>query len=242
MSSSPSTPLRTGIVAYYNGAKLYRCPGGSRYVEDCRGFGNRLNAAVVLVTSEWRLSLDETELVQRAQAGDLAAYEQLVGRYEDAAFRTAYLVLRDRDDAADAAQEAFLRAYRGLRGFQTGRQFRPWLLRIVVNQALNMRKAKARRRAATERLAGTQPLPQPRIDESVIERERARALWSALEALGERERTVLYLRYFLAMPERELAEYMGCAPGTVKSRLHRALRKLRDVIERLHPELLRELA
>ena len=161
-------------------------------------------------------------------------------RYEDAAFRTAYLVLRDPDEAADAAQEAFVRAYRGISSFRTGRQFRPWLMRIVVNQALNMHKAKRRRMAATERLTADQRPSDIAVDETVMERERARALWSALESLGEREKTVLYLRYFIQMSERELAEYLGCAPGTVKSRVHRAMRRLRDVIARRYPELLSE--
>ena len=161
-------------------------------------------------------------------------------RHEDAAFRTAYLILRDPDDAADAAQEAFVRAYRGISRFRTGRQFRPWLLKIVINQALNMQKAKRRRTAAAERLAADQSPPDIGTEESVIEGERARALWSALESLGEREKTVLYLRYFIQMPERELAEYLGCAPGTVKSRIHRAMRRLRAVIAGRYPELLNE--
>ncbi len=161
-------------------------------------------------------------------------------RHEEAVFRAAYLVLRDADDAADAAQEAFLRAYRGLRGFKAGRQLRPWLLRIAVNQALNMLKAKRRRAAVTDKLSAERRPPPPDVDETVIGRERARALWSALESLGERERTVIYLRYFIQVPEAELAEYLGCRPGTVKSRVHRALRKLREVIAREHPELLSE--
>ena len=163
-------------------------------------------------------------------------------RHEDAVFRAAYLVLRDAEDAADAAQEAFLRAYRGLRGFKAERPLRPWLMRIAVNQALNSLKAKRRRAALAERLTA-EPTPAfPDIDETVIGRERARALWSALESLGERERTVLYLRYFVQMAEGELAEYLGCPPGTVKSRLHRALGKLRDVVAREHPELLSKAA
>ena len=178
--------------------------------------------------------------MQRAQSGDLGAYEELVKRHEDAVFRAAYVVLRDADDAADAAQEAFIRAYRGLRGFKAGRRLRPWLMRIAVNQALNSLKSKRRRAAVAERLTAEVTPAIPDIDETVIGRERARALWSALESLGERERTVLYLRYFIQMPEGELAEYLGCPAGTVKSRLHRALGKLREVVGRQYPELLSE--
>jgi RNA polymerase sigma factor (sigma-70 family) len=179
-------------------------------------------------------------LTERAQGGDLTAYEELVRRHEDVAFRTAYLILRDPDDAGDAAQEAFVRAHQRISRFKAGGQFRPWLMRIVVNQALNMQKARRRRRAAAERLTAEHPPAEIGIDERIMERERARALWSALEALGERERAILYLRYFLQMSEGELAEYLGCAPGTVKSRIHRALQKLRDVIGRRYAELLSE--
>jgi RNA polymerase sigma-70 factor (ECF subfamily) len=163
-----------------------------------------------------------------------------VKRHEDPVFRAAYLILRDADDAADAAQEAFIRAYRGLRGFKSGRQLRPWLVRIAVNQALNALKSKRRRAAVTDRLTAGPAPAVPDIDETVIGRERSRALWSALESLGERERTVLYLRYFVQMPEGELAEYLGCPAGTVKSRVHRALGKLREVVGRRYPELLSE--
>jgi RNA polymerase sigma-70 factor (ECF subfamily) len=80
------------------------------------------------------------------------------------------------------------------------------------------------------------------IENEVIDRERAQLIWRALGSLKEQERIVVYLRYFLALPERELAEYLGCAPGTVKSRLHRALARLREVVAREYPQLLEQPA
>ncbi len=163
-------------------------------------------------------------------------------RHQESAFRAAFLVLRDAAEAEDATQEALVRAYGAMGRFKVGRPFRPWLLRIVINEALNRRKAMRRRAATAERLAADRLLPDPAVDDRVVERERARALWSALKELGERERTVLYLHYFLALPERETAEFLGCAVGTVKSRVHRAVRKLREIVTRRQPGLLREEA
>ncbi len=163
-------------------------------------------------------------------------------RYQEAAFRAAFLVLRDAGEAEDAAQEGLIKAYRALGRFKPGYAFRPWLLRIVINQALTMAKGRKRRAVMAEKLM-MQEAPSPySIDETVIDAERARLLWSALEALHEQERVVVYLRYFLELPERELAEYLGCAPGTVKSRLHRALARLREVIVRRYPQLRGESA
>jgi RNA polymerase sigma-70 factor (ECF subfamily) len=149
-------------------------------------------------------------------------------------------VLRDADEAEDAAQEGFVKAYKALHRFKRGHEFRPWLLRIVVNQSLTMLRSRRRGSAAAERLAvRDQPLPHT-IDETVIDHERARMVWAALDSLREQERVVVYLRYFLNLPERELAEYLGCAPGTVKSRLHRSLSKLRDVVSHQYPQLMAE--
>jgi RNA polymerase sigma factor (sigma-70 family) len=164
-----------------------------------------------------------------------------VRRYQEAAFRAAFLVVRDADEAEDATQEGMVKAYRAIRTFRRGHEFRPWLLRIVVNQSLTTLRSRRRRTAATERLAvNEQPLPHT-LDETIIDRERARLVWAALDSLREQERVVVYLRYFLNLPERELAEYLGCAQGTVKSRLHRSLGKLRDVVARRYPELLGEV-
>jgi len=164
-----------------------------------------------------------------------------VRRYQEAAFRAAFLVLRDVDEAQDAAQEAFVKAHKALNRFRRGHEFRPWLLRIVVNQSLTMLRSRRRGTAAAERLAVSEPPSPETIDETVINRERARLVWAALDSLREQERVVVYLRYFMNLPERELAEYLGCAPGTVKSRLHRSLRKLRDVVIAQYPQLMAEI-
>jgi len=179
-------------------------------------------------------------LIGRAKEGDASAFEELVLRYQEAAFRAAFLVLRDAAEAEDAAQEGLMKVYRALGRFRAGSAFRPWLLKIVINQALTMAKSSRRRTAVVEKLATKADPMSFTIDEAVMDAERSRLVWSALEALREQERVVVYLRYFLALPEKELAEYLGCAPGTVKSRLHRALGKLRDVIVKQHPQLSRD--
>jgi RNA polymerase sigma-70 factor (ECF subfamily) len=161
-----------------------------------------------------------------------------VSRYQEAAFRAAYLVLRDAPEAEDAAQDAFVKAYRALHRFRTG-SMRPWLLKIVMNESLNRLKSGKRRAAATERMARAEPASWS-LDETVIGRERATLLREALDTLRDQERTVIYLRYFLMLSEQELAEYLGCAPGTVKSRLHRAISKLKEVVVEGYPGLITE--
>jgi RNA polymerase sigma-70 factor (ECF subfamily) len=160
-----------------------------------------------------------------------------VRRYQDNAFRAAYLILRDAAEAEDAAQEAMVKAYRAIGRFREGSAFRPWLLKIVVNQALTQATSRSRRSRLAEEAGRSIEPALHTIDETVIDRERARAIWSALDSLKEHERVVVYLRYFLALPERELADFLGVPPGTVKSRLHRALARLREVIQARYPEL-----
>jgi len=121
-----------------------------------------------------------------------------------------------------------IKAYRNIRRFRQGATFRPWLLKIVSNQALTMVRSRRRKKQAIDRIS--EPPPVPDVGDEVIDRERAQIIWQALASLKERERVVIYLRYFLALPERELAEYLDCPPGTVKSRLHRALGRLREAL------------
>ncbi len=155
------------------------------------------------------------------------------------AFRAAYLIVRDEDDAADVAQDAFVRAYRSLGTFDAGRPFRPWLLRIVTNVALNSTRSSKRRSAATERLARDAERREDEPPDAAVEAaEQSERVWTAIADLPGDDQRLIYLRYFLENSEAEAAESIGRPVGTVKSRLHRALKRLRRVIEDGYPDLL----
>ena len=182
--------------------------------------------------------LDERNVALLAQQGDQEAFAALVRRYEEPAFRVAYLIVRNEAEAQDVAQEAFVRAYRSLHRFDAEQPFRPWLLRIVTNLALNSVRGARRRDEAGhryERAVGEGYEPSP--ESSVLAGEEARRVWEAIGDLDSQDQEVLYLRYFLDASERETSVALGRPPGTVKSRLHRALRRLRALIEERYPDL-----
>ncbi len=179
-----------------------------------------------------QLPLDEGALVEAARAGDTAAYAQLVRRYQDVAFRVAYLNTRHEADAADAAQEAFVKAYYALPRFREEAPFRPWLLRIVANEARNKRRSAGRRERLALRVAVVPDAPaEASPEDDALLAERRETLLAALARLREKDRRVIEYRYFLDLSEAEMAEVMGVAPGTVKSRLNRALGRLRPLLE-----------
>ena len=174
---------------------------------------------------------DEPELVSRAARGEIPAYEELVRRYQGIAHRTAFLIA-GAAQADDAAQAAFVKAHRALGRFDRSRPFRPWLLRIVVNEARNLRRAEARRAALELRAAGEpEPEAAPSPEDEAAARERRDALLAAVNRLDEADREVIGMRYFLELGEAETAAALGVAVGTVKSRLSRALGRLRTVME-----------
>jgi RNA polymerase sigma-70 factor (ECF subfamily) len=175
--------------------------------------------------------LDDAELLARARRGDVHAYGELVDRYRQMAFRTAYVITRSSADAEDAAQEAFVKAYYALGRFRDDAPFRPWLLRIVTNEALNRRRSASRREAVALRLADRRPGGAPPSPEAAaLEGELRQAVLAAVERLPERDRLVIAYRYFLDLGEAETAYALGVRPGTVKSRLSRALARLRAQI------------
>ncbi len=181
----------------------------------------------------------EQEWIRRAQSGEIGAFDALVRAYETLAFRAAYLITHDEQEAADAAQDAFVRAYRALDSFRLGEPFRPWLMRIVTNQALNRIEAQKRRGKMTDRYmhAMNESTDSPAAQRHLETREQNERLMRAVSRLKPDEQTLITLRYFLELPENEVAQALNIPLGTVKSRLHRTLAKLRAVIQSEFPDL-----
>ena len=184
--------------------------------------------------------MDEPELIQRARQGDGAAWEELVHAHQEGAFRFAYLFLGDAGQAEDVAQEAFIRAFRSLDRFDSSRLFRPWLLSITANLAKNQRRSIHRYLAAISRMGRETPGSETGLESGIENRLDSQALWEAVRRLDPNDQQIIYLRYFLDLPVAETAETLGVAEGTVKSRLHRALSRLRQVIEQHFPGLQEE--
>jgi RNA polymerase sigma factor (sigma-70 family) len=177
--------------------------------------------------------LDEAELVERARRGDLEAWETLVRTYQGIAFRTAYVLAGNAADAEEAAQDGFVKAHRALGRFRRGAALKPWLLRIVANEARNRRRSATRRerlalRAATQDRPGD-AVPSP--EAALLARESHEQLLAAVERLSEEHRDAVACRYFLELSEEETAAALGIRKGTVKSRLSRALAQLRETME-----------
>lgn len=176
------------------------------------------------------MSCDDAGLAEKAQAGDLDAYGRLLRRYQPVAQRSAFFITGNREDAEDAVQDAFVKAWDALGGFDAKRPFRPWLLRIVSNAAYDRRRASGRRvrltlRAATE---SRDERYEPSPERQVITDEQLRRVVEEINRLPEMDQVILSHRYFLEMTTAEIAEILGSPPGTVRSRLARTTQRLRE--------------
>lgn len=162
-----------------------------------------------------------------------------MGEHQQPVFRLAYLLLGDPDEAQDVAQETFIRAYYALHRFDAERPLRPWLLRIAANLSYNRQRSLRRYLFALKRLAQDELHTSPSTIQDQGSGESL--LGEAVSRLKWQHREAIYLRYFLGMSEAEMADALDVAPGTVKSRLHRALDTLRKLIEQDYPFLKDEL-
>jgi RNA polymerase sigma-70 factor (ECF subfamily) len=174
----------------------------------------------------------DAALAEQARRGDERAFEELVRAYQGIAFRTAFLLTGSADDAEEAVQTGFVKAWGALARFRSGAEFRPWLLRIVANEAHNRRRSSGRREALSLRVAvepSGDSVPSP--EAAALDAEGRRTLLDAVNRLDERDRDVLTCRYFLELTEDETAEVLALRRGTVKSRTARALARLRTEVE-----------
>lgn len=190
-------------------------------------------------TREGGRIVDEAAVIARVRAGEPEAYAELVRAHTGIALRAA-AALGAGADAEDVVQQAFFKAYCTLGRFRDGAAFKPWLLSIVANETRNTVRTAVRQRTVVGReaaLAEAEPVIPESADPAVaaLEVERRAALLAALDRLSEEHRLVVTYRYLLEMDEPETAQSLGWPRGTVKSRLNRALRKLKRLLPDFQP-------
>jgi RNA polymerase sigma-70 factor (ECF subfamily) len=174
--------------------------------------------------------MDESELAEHAVRGDREAFGELVRCHQTGVFNVAYRLLGERRDAEDAAQEAFLRAFRAIRRLDPARPAGPWLKKIAVNVCLNRLELRASVSLEDETaLAAPDPGPEPRV----IERERDRKIRLALLRLPPRFRAAIELRHFQELSYAEMADVLERPLSAVKSDLFRARKLLAQYLQEL---------
>lgn len=182
-------------------------------------------------------SLEDEELVALSQGGSEEAYAVLVERYSDYVYTIAARILGDEEDAYDAAQEAFVRAYRAIGRFRGDAKFSSWLYRIATNRALTHLKRKRRRAPAVDIDAGPhiesaidlEP-PRTRPDQVLADAEFRAEVRAAVAKLPDQYRTVITLFYLEQRSYKEVADVLGLPMGTLKTHLHRGRAMLRKII------------
>jgi RNA polymerase sigma-70 factor (ECF subfamily) len=169
----------------------------------------------------------EESLIVSAQRGDAEAFQALVERYSDVAWRVARVWLPDRQTAEDGLQEAWLAVWHALPSYSTNRPFRPWLVTVVANRCRMMYRRQSRKTIPLEPEQAESIGAPTNVEADVLEKERDNELVARLAVLSEEQRRVLELRFFADLELSEIALVMKSPLGTVKSRLNRALMALR---------------
>jgi len=170
--------------------------------------------------------MDDEALVQRCLSGDTEAFGELVSRYERPLFNVALRMLRDREEARDATQNAFVKAWQHLDQFDRNRRFFSWLYRIAVNESLNRATRRRRAEPLDENLVDRAGSPAERAERS----EQAMLVERAVEQLSDTYREVIVLRHWLDLSYDEIAEALHVPAKTVKSRLFSARTRLGEIL------------
>ena len=170
----------------------------------------------------------DADLVALAQAGDEAAFGELVHRHLDRAHAVAYRILREREDARDVVQEGFVRAWKALPGFEGRAQFGTWLVRIITNLALNRAQRDKLRHAPSLDEVGD--MPSPDVPGSGGGAALGQRVADAIDGLPPVQRITFILRFQEDLSVKETAERLGCSEGAVKASAFHAIRKLRTAL------------
>jgi RNA polymerase sigma-70 factor (ECF subfamily) len=185
----------------------------------------------------------DEELVASATAGDLDSFNQLVMRWERPIYALAYRTLGRDEDARDVVQEAFMRAYRGLRGFKGQAKFSSWLYRITLNLCRDWMR-RERRAPIVAVPEGTDPIdladdrasPAESVEDLVARREMSAAVARAMAELPEEQRAAIMLKEYHGLTFQEIADMLNCPLSTVKTRLYQGLSVLRRRLDRQQTE------
>ena len=183
--------------------------------------------------------LEDRGIIERVLEGDREAYGTLVQRYQSKLFAVAFGVLRHREDAREVAQEAFIKAYRNLPGFRRDSSFYTWIYRITLNLAIDFQRKAWRKRETTfedvrlgpDEINATGPRPMGNPGEKLEQKRLAETINAAIDTLPADQRTAIILREIQGLSYKEIAETMGCAEGTVMSRLYYARKKLQELLK-----------
>lgn len=177
-----------------------------------------------------RSSLRDATLAEHTKDGDVDSYGELITRHRNSAFRAAYSITKDRNEAEDATQEAFIKAFNVIGCFRRGASFKPWISQIARNEARKRKRSNNRQHELGLTVAEDPALwgdAEPAAERSALLQERRMKLLQAIRGLRKKDQQIIVFRYFLELSEKQIAEILGCAQGTVKSRLFRALEQLR---------------
>ncbi len=169
-------------------------------------------------------------LVERARGGDPRAMDELVKRHHASAYRIALGILRDEDGAADVAQDAFLKAFRGLDTFRGEASFRTWLLTIARNEARGFLRKAARRKESGLDTAGPLASSEESPEEALQAGQESRRMAALLDRLPEKQRQAVTLRIYEGLSFREVGAIIGSSEGAARVNYHHGIKRLREML------------
>ena len=174
--------------------------------------------------------MDESILIERARAGDEDAFGSLVRQHQDRVYRTAVRFVGN-EDAHDITQDVFIKAWGELKRFRGGSSLSTWLYRLTINLSLNLIRGRKRELNRREQYGPGISTPPPRPDAALLDSERTRLVWEAIDSLPERQRTAVIMHRFEELSAPRIAEVMGLSTGAVESLLHRAKLTLLEIFQ-----------